>query len=206
MNDPRLLGVQTQPEGVQDRRRLLAGLLGLPVRASEALRRLVGRSGAHLLGVMRGSRTHLFGLRLRLPACPLGLCVYRTYRCDSLVPRGLRLRTGVAEDLLGLLLRCAHAVRGPTVGLGDPLARANLGLLAKLQRGAFSRLHDSRHAGRRVVSRARQIIAELFRRRGLRLHPAMVDPPRYAASGRDTPLRWQETLERCPCGQSGCGS
>ena len=29
VHDPRLLGVQTQPEGVQDRRRLLAGLLGL---------------------------------------------------------------------------------------------------------------------------------------------------------------------------------
>ena len=67
-------------------------------------------------------------------------------RGQRFVARGLGLGAGGLQDLLGLLLGRVHAVLGGAVGLGDPLARAGLGLLAQLGGRAFGRFDDARDA------------------------------------------------------------
>ncbi len=69
-------------------------------------------------------------------------------RGQGLVPRGLGLRAGGVEDLLGLRLGRPDAVFRRAVGLGDALAPALLGLLAQFPRGMLRRLDDPRDTGR----------------------------------------------------------
>ena len=84
---------------------------------------------------------------MRLGVCVLSLAVDLADRGQGLVPGGLGLRAGGAEDLLCLLLGRLHAVGGGAIGLGDPLAPALLGALAQLSGGALRRLEDAGDTG-----------------------------------------------------------
>ena len=80
---------------------------------------------------------------LTLAQALVGLAVDGPDRCQRLVAGVLCLRARIPQKLLSLLLGREHAVLGGTVGLGDALAGAHLGLLAQLIRGAFGRLDDA---------------------------------------------------------------
>ena len=107
---------------------------------------------------------------------------------QKLVPGGLRLRAGGAEQLLGLLLGRQHAIVGRAVGLGDPLAGACLGLLAQLRGGAFGCSDDARDAARRGAESVRVGFLSAVRLLVLKLlHAAIVkrgDGPRTDPRGR----------------------
>ena len=93
----------------------------------------------HLLGASTRVREHALGFLAGLSSDPgrifaraLGIGVQAGHRRNRLVPARLGLRARLAEDLLGLLLGCAHAVLGRPVRLRDALAAARLRPIADL--------------------------------------------------------------------------
>jgi len=72
----------------------------------------------------------------------LALGVHGAERRQRFVAGGLGLCARDPEDLLRLLLGRSCSILGGAVGLGDPLMRAGLGLLAQLHSGVFSRADD----------------------------------------------------------------
>ena len=123
---------------------------------------------------LRCATPRLLGLLPRLCAGTIALGVRGADGGQGLVPGSLGLHTGCVKDLLGLLLGRAHAVGGGAVGLGDPLARPRLGLLAQLPRRPFGRLEDARDLRGGVRGR-RLALGERLRGGRLRLHVAMVE-------------------------------
>src|SRR3954454_4396673 len=140
-----LLGV-----GAQRRRQIAQvarelGALGEYVTGSaasvgERRARLVLCRGANLARLLVGGIQRL-GHQAR--ALLLGLLAQARRLAGE--PRGLVAR--LLEDLRRLLLGRAHAVVGGAVGLGDPLARAGLGLGPELLGGMLGGLDDLPDAG-----------------------------------------------------------
>ena len=191
------LGSSLGPNALGLLRRLRPHALGLELGGRPHLVGLLAAVGEQAVGPLMGLGKHPRGL----VAHPLGLCVKPRHARQRLVARRLGLRACGAEDLLGLLLGSAHPIFGRPVGLGYPLPRATLGLLAKLERRPFGCSDDARNPPRRAAQGVR-IVLSLSRRLWPFLHAAIVNPrPGRRARGQAGGA-WQKLWEICPCGQN----